>query len=313
MRKIITIIILSFLYQLGSAQDNTNQYNIKQFDFSEVNFDNVNKANLINKLNAIKQLNDSLNGLLQTDSLYQLYLKINSKPTTDFNSWYLSAGPSWSNFSSLNKALENNNYPTIGETGFDLSYVIAFAWKRRNYFHDLNMQFTFGSSEDNDSLEASYSVIDILSYKFGYSIINAKRFDLTPYAGINFRLSNITFENKELIDIPGETDNYTDFTALAFNRSDYRSTTLNKFSIPLDYGVEMNYHIKYSKRNNGITLGARYGQALQFIDGDWKNDGEKLNDLPEINLRESYLTFICRFYWRTPDKNQPYPYSTMYE
>lgn len=312
MRRLLFItLIIFFSNQLISQELPVGT--LKRYNIYNINPDSIDKQNLIKKLNVIKLLNDSLNELLQTDSLYQLYKRVGRISSKDYSSWYLSAGPSWSDLGALNDGLKANSLPELSESRVDISYIVAFFWKRNRFIHDLNMQFTVGNARKQDSLRINYNIQDLISYKFGYSIINSKRLELSPYIGINFRLSEINFENSSITEIPDSLSSFASFTSLAINRFDNQRTELNRFTIPLDYGVELNYHLKYSKWGNGITIGTRFGQTLPFITAPWKNNGTELKDLPEIKLRQSYLSFILRFYWRRNDVDPPYPYSTIFE
>lgn len=279
------------------------------YDLTNIKLDSINKNDLVAKLNRIREINDSINIDLNTDSLYFLYSKLSRVTTKDYSSWYFGIGPSYADLSALNDGLRANNLSPLSETAIGVTYLISFAFQRNRFVHDISMGFAFGSKSNSDGISVDYNLIDLLSYKFGYAIINEKRFNMFPYFGLNPQISTLSFANNNHPKLDESTSSYKDLIGFVVNNPGIGEHYFNRFEFTTDIGLQADYHIKYSKRAGGIMLGLRAGKTFPMIDFSWMNDGKKYENLEEINLRDSYLYFIIKFYWRRHDKNKSYPYS----
>ena len=281
----------------------------KQYNFSKVDLDQVDQSALEEGLKAIKAYNDSINGLFQADSIYQLYLKVNRVATKDYSSWYLGMGPSFGDLSALNRGLRANNLNEINETAFGITYVLSFSYQRNRFMHDFTMGFTFGTASEKDGIKIDYDIIDFFSYKFGYAVVNEKRFGVFPFVGINPQLSNLTVENNNFPDPQDTLSSFGDLIGFIANNPGKNQLYLSRFQFTGEVGIQADYHVKYSKRAGGLILGLRAGQILPGIDFSWRSEGTKYDELEDIQLRDSYVYFIVKFYWRRHKKNEGYPFS----
>lgn len=276
--------------------------------YSEKELNQVNRDDLQKKLEEIRIINDSINKILETDSLLDLYRRASRDTSKAYTSWYLALGPSFGDFGGLNNELNRAGLPELNETSFGFTYILSFAFMKRRFFHDFALGITLGGSNDKDSISLSYNTIDIVNYKLGYSVINAKRFALIPYVGLDLQHSSIYIEN-ERINLPSQQiDNYPDLFATSVNSNPESITELSKTEFMFHYGMEIDYHVKYSKFEEGVILGLRAGGMQPIFDSNWRIDGEKYKQLPDLNLKDTYVQFVLKFYWRNYRK-QINPYS----
>jgi len=285
------------------------QNNEKQYDFSKVDLDQVDQTALENGLKAIRAYNDSINQLFKADSLYQLYQKVNLVATKDYNAWYLGGGPSLADLSALNRGLHNNQLEELNETAFGFTYVLSYAFQRNRFVHDFTSGFTLGSAAEKDGIKIGYNLFDLLAYKFGYAVVNEKRLSIAPFVGINPQFSSLNIENNNFPSPQDSISSFENLIGFVANNPGKNELYLNRFQFTGEVGIQADYHIKYSKRGDGVMLGLRAGQVIPAIDLAWRSEGTKFDELEDIQLRETYLFLVAKFYWRRNKKNEGYPYS----
>lgn len=277
-------------------------------NYTEAELNQIDRDDLYKDLLKIRRVNDSLNDLMKTDSLLNLYNRASKDTSSNYGSWYLAMGPSFGDFGDLNNELQKAGLPTFNETAFGFTYILSFAFSHKRFFHDIAIGFTIGGKNKRDSLSLSYNTFDIINYKFGYSVIDAKRFAVIPYGGLDLQHSTISFEN-EAKSIPDPSfNNYPDLFTTSLLANTGLGTEFTKTELMVNYGVEIDYHVKHRKFGNGVILGLRGGGIAPIISSDWKLEDEKYKSLPDLNLKESYVQFILKFYWRT-SKHPINPYS----
>ena len=289
------LIFTCFMFVYFFAKTQNEEFQRK---YSEKELNQVDRAELYNRLLKARRINDSINEFLRTDSLLNLYNRVSKDTTNAYSSWYLAMGPSFGDFKGLNNELRNSGLPTFNETAFGFTYIISFAFTKNRYFHDIALGFTMGGKNKKDSLSLRYNTVDLINYKFGYEIIKSKRLSFIPYVGIDLQVSNLIFDN-EAKSIPDPNiSNYPDLFYTSLYTNSGTGTEFSKTELIGNFGLEIDYHLKYRKFENGVILGLRGGGMTPLIDSDWKLNGEKYKSLPEVNLKQSYFQLVLKFYWR---------------
>lgn len=279
------------------------------FDMSELDYNKVHMDVLIKKLTRIKHYNDSMMRVIKnknikwrSDSLVQLYDLLNGDITTSYNGYSFFVGQYHSNLSDINAGLKLSGFPTFPEMNFHLTNFLNYTWKRKRFFNEVFMVDGLGRDISKGDINVSYKFKSPFNYTFGYAIIDSKRFQFFPFASLGLQFSTITISNisEKIFDLYGGMFDSIIRTSINYSRGvEYK---LKKIEFVLNYGLEMNYHLFYSKREKGFILGVRAARALPIIGTGWQFEGERRAQFNKVQLNEYYIDVVARFYLRLNGK-----------
>lgn len=275
------------------------------FDFSDLDFRKVKLDILEAKLAKIRAYNDSMmlvikakNIAQRSDSLEQLYDLLNGDISTSYNAYSLFFGQYHSNLGSLNKGLNVSNFPQLENTSYHFTNFFDFTWKRKRCLNELYMIYGIVKDVTMGNVSVSYNYWSPLNYTFGFAVIDSKRLQIFPFAGLSYQSSNIKFSNsfEQLFEL-GSASYDSLLSASNINRRgvDYQ---LKKRELVLNYGLEMDFHLIYSKRKTGVILGVRAGKLQPLLSGGWIFEGKRYSQLSDVTIRDYYIDAVIRIYTR---------------
>lgn len=305
MKNICISIIIFFWYSTSFSQK-FEPDTIERtffFDFESINIDTIDIEKLNKKLQRIKELNDSINTLMKTDSLFQLACYYTNDTTQDYNSWYILVGPAFADIQDLNSSLRSKNLPVLKNMHWNYSYLFAFSYKRKRKINDFYIGFIHGRSEKHENLKIGYSCFNLINYKFGYSIIDSKYIDIYPYAGVDIQFSDFTIDNRYENNPSSDISSFDTLLTFVANNNEGARINFSKPDLLFNYGIELDIHTGYSKRKGGVVFGFRGGRTVPIINTNWRFNHANYTELPPINLRDYYINLVIKFYWKKSNNN----------
>jgi hypothetical protein len=276
-----------------------------EYDFSDLDYRKVKLDELTKKLSIIRNYNDSMmtivrnkNIKLRSDSLEQLYDLLNGDVSTSYNAYSVFGGMYHSKLNALNSGLVKAGLPKLKENSTHFTNFLDYTWKRKRFINDIFMIDGVAQEITKANLTVTYKFRSLLNYSFGYAIIDSKRFQFFPFGCLSFQTSSIKFSNSN--------ETFIGFTSVNFDSLIYGSSfntrgveyELKKQELVLNYGVELDYHLFYSKRKTGIVIGARIANSQPLISNGWKYEGKTYSQLNGVNLKDYYVDFVIRIYSR---------------
>jgi hypothetical protein len=284
-----------------------------EFDFSELDPANVKLDILTKKLAKLKRYNDSLMTLIKkknikerSDSLEQLYHLMVADTSSGYNAYTFFAGQFHSNVTGLNKSLAALGWPKLNAMSFEYTNLFDFTWKRGRIIQDVFISQGAGRAVTKNEVEVSYKYKSLLNYNFGYAIIDSKRIQFYPFAGLSYQTSQLNFTNLSVQAFELGNGSFDSLIVAAKRNKDGVNYQFKKRELILNYGLELDVHVFYSKRKTGFILGVRSGGALPLIGGGWKLDGVKYSQYNSFIVRDYYFDIVLRIYTRLGDRKGKY-------
>jgi hypothetical protein len=145
-----------------------------------------------------------------------------------------------------------------------------------------------------------------LNYNIGYCVVDKKRLQIFPYAGLLYQSAELDFVNTAVqpFDIgAGSYDSLIKAAAVNKKGAEYK---FKKREIVLNYGIELDLHLVYSKRKTGFLIGFRAGGGLPLLSTGWMLDGSRYSQLNSTKIRDYYYDIVLRVYLRRPTRGGPY-------
>jgi hypothetical protein len=279
------------------------------FDMSELDYNKVHMDVLIKKLARIKHYNDSMMRVIKnknikwrSDSLVQLYDLLNGDISTSYNGYSFFVGQYHSNLGDINSGLKLAAFPTFPEMSFHLTNFLNYTWKRKRFFNEVFMVDGLGKDISKGDINVSYKFKSPINYTFGYAILDSKRFQFFPFASLGLQFSSITVSNisEKIFELKaGMFDSVLIASTVYTKGVEYK---LKKQELILNYGLEMNFHLFYSKREKGFILGIRAARAQPLLSTGWQLGGVRYAQFNKVQLKDYYVDVVARFYLRLNGK-----------
>lgn len=276
----------------------------REFNFDSLDLSKVNREELVKKLDKIKAFNDSIyfiqlkrNMDVSSDSLAELYHLISRKASKNYHGFGFAANQGRGYLSRLNDRIK-----AYGGTGLDeVSYgftVFNLNWKRGRRVHEfsfLSVQQIRGTN--NKGVKIDYNSYSPVAYRFGFSLINARWLDVFPFGALRYEGTNISFRNDAELAVPNSAGAYDTLIKYSSSYNSSRDFELKKKSLILDYGLEMDFHLVYSKYGTGLILALRAAKTQSLISGRWTM-GKDNYSVPDIIAREYIFEIALKIYFR---------------
>lgn len=277
-----------FISQLCFCQD---------YDFSGAKSTAADREALLEKIKQERLYFDSIYMARKLDSLELRYNFINTDTSSYFAfTLYLEHIPG--DYGQLLQELQANGFDTSeGATGFGYGFTV----KKRRLIHEFVFNIMWGDkmkSSDNETVQVRGA--SFLSYMFGFDLLNSSKFSLYPFVTLSHQSSELQYKR----DNSGGVS-YNNFLDIP---TDVSEITIRNNMLRAGFGGELDYYLPKSNRKGGVIIGFRYGVNTTLVEGSYKFDDEKIDYDPKISLRDSYFTFVIRFYGRTPFKDEERKY-----
>ena len=287
-----------------------------EFDFSELDPANVKLDVLTRKLAKLKRYNDSLMTLIKnrnikerSDSLEQLYHLMVADTSSGYNAYTFFVGQFNSKVSGLNRSLATQGWPKLNPMSFQYTNLFDFTWKRGRIIQDIFLSQGAGRTVTKSEVEISYKYRSLVNYNFGYAILDKKRIQFFPFAGLSYQSSELNFTNLGVQPFNVGGTSFDSLIVAAKRNRDGVSYQFRKREVILNYGLELDVHVFYSKRRTGFIMGLRSGGALPLIPfkgSSWKLDGVKYPQYDSFIVRNYYFDIVFRVYTRLGDRKGKY-------
>jgi hypothetical protein len=275
----ILLITLLFIFQIRAlqAQDPDHQY-----DFSTIDPTKIDVDKLRSKMDSSFYLYTT-----SVDSISHLVEWVRSKKNIQkYGSLDFGWGLNYSTLEHLNEGLINSGMQTFSEKLYGFHFGVTIRGKRFLFYYGLEDCRKQIVQNNNVKVEVDASSAD---FTFGFDVLNKPRFQFYPNVTLSFQSLELAVYSKDansiVNDIPGLLANYT-------------HTELEKNTIALNYGVQADYHLVYTKRRGGIIIGIRCGLTNDLGKGKWKINNEKSTFQSDDRFRNSYVTAIIKFYMK---------------
>ena len=228
----------------------------KEYDFSTVDIEKI-ETDLVRK-----QL-DSIYRTSGMDSLAQLLdFKRSETYSEKYVSFFIGYQSTRASLNSLNSGLAAFGFDKLSENFGGVPWGFDVRGKRFLF------TYWFAPGIKNQASDGDYTV-EVKGTNFqlglGYDILNLKRLQLYPQ--VAFGLQDFDIEVK----INRAPDYIRTVNDLILNAA---GTSLKKNSFDMSYGLELDYHLLYSKSKGGIIVGLRYGRVVTLADGKFKMANE---------------------------------------
>jgi hypothetical protein len=284
-----------------------------EFDYSELDPTKVRLNVLAYKLRKLKAYNDSMMNIVRmknikerSDSLQELYDLLAGDTTSSYNAYSFFGGAYHSSVSDLNKNLASLGWPKISDMSFHVTGFLDFTWKRRRIINDIFIAQGTAQSVSRKEVSVTYTYMSPLNYNIGYCVVDKKRLQIFPYAGLLYQSAELDFVNTAVqpFDIgAGSYDSLIKAAAVNKKGAEYK---FKKREIVLNYGIELDLHLVYSKRKTGFLIGFRAGGGLPLLSTGWMLDGSRYSQLNSTKIRDYYYDIVLRVYLRRPTRGGPY-------
>lgn len=275
-----------------------------EFDFEELDPKQVNVFRLENRLKRIRAYNDSVMNALRlknikwrSDSLMQLYDLLDTDTTSDYNAYSFFAGVYHSNVSGLNRTLVAAGWPKLNSLAAHYTNIVNYTWKRGRFINEVTIAAGAPVSVSKGDVTITYSYLSPLNYQMGYALLDKKRIQISPFAGLNYQRSDLTFSNSFFSSVEPSKSGYDSLLKAATNNKSGTEFNFRKRELMLDAGLEIDVHVIYSKRKTGFIIGARAGRAVSLLGGDWKLEGTNYPQIG-INIKDYHYELVLRVYSR---------------
>ncbi|MCC6372508.1 MAG: hypothetical protein IT236_16005, partial [Bacteroidia bacterium] len=147
-------------------------------------------------------------------------------------------------------------------------------------------------------ISITYNYKSPINYNLGYCIIDEKRVQLFPYTGLQYQTSSFDLVNnsEQLFDLK----NYKFDTLIKATSANKRGVEYNlkKRELILNYGLELDFHLIYSKRRTGFIIGLRGGGGLPLLSTGWALDGGRYSQFNDLKIKDYYFDVVLRVYLR---------------
>jgi hypothetical protein len=166
---------------------------------------------------------------------------------------------------------------------------IAMSMKRNASIVDFNFfnaTFPNKASNSNTNQEISLSTFEVVQLQYGYAFVNTKSITVYPFAGLGFRVSQITLKNQQLINPSGT------------NISNYVATPTRVLSnsMKASYQLGLGVDIKLGDNKQGdktTFLFTKVGINNAIGDENFKIDDFKYN--PNVKLSMLQVALGLKF------------------
>lgn len=281
-----------------------------EFDFSELEVEKVNLFRLENKLRRIKAYNDSVMAQLRaknirerSDSLLQLYEYLSADSSNDYNAYTFTAGQYHSNVSGFNRTLGNLGWAKLSGLAAQYTNIVDYTWKRGRLVHQVAIIAGAPVSVSKNDVTITYSFLSPLNYWFGYSLIDKRRIQFFPFAGLSYQRSELNFSNSYFYPFEPAKSNYDSLIKAAVNNRRGAEFNFRKRELVLDAGAELDVHVIYSWRKTGFIVGLRAGKVIPLLGGNWKLEGSRYPQIG-VNLRDYHYELVLRIYSRRENNSR---------
>ena len=180
-------------------------------------------------------------------------------------------------FDELNASLAAKGFTTLKDPALRFAFGITNKFERLVVdFTWLSIGFTKKARKGDEKVGTAFS--SGLLFDIGYDFIKSQKFNVYPYAGLSWRISNIEYSK------PAELNpNYTDITDFILNKT-LTSGVSSKFGYQAGLGME--FAFKHTRSSNGGYIlfikagtnraigatrfkieGVRYDPGIEY--GDW--------------------------------------------
>lgn len=283
------------------------------FDFSELDPAKVRLNVLTYKLARLKHYNDSMMNLIRkrnikerSDSLEQLYHLMVADTSSAYNAYSFYAGQYHSNVSGLNKSLASLGWPKIDAMSYHYTNLLDFTWKRGRLMQEVFLSQGAIRSVTKNEVDVSYRYKSPLNYNIGYAIVDVKRVQFYPFAGLSYQSSELNFANVGLTPFELGSYLYDSLITAAQRNKMGAHYEFRKRDLMLNYGAELDLHLFYSKRKTGFIIGLRAGGAMPLLSSGWKLEGTRYSQFNNFNIRDYYFDVVFRIYSRLGDRKGKY-------
>lgn len=275
------------------------------FDFSELDPSQVKIRLLAAKLKRIRMYNDSMMAMVRaknikerSDSLEQLYDLMAGDSSSSYNAYSFFAGRVQSSVNGINAGIGALGFPKFNPVSYHITNFLNFTWKRNHFMNELYLSVGLAQTVSKGDISITYNYKSPVNYNVGYCIVDKKRFQLFPYAGLMYQVSSLDFVNgsEQLFDL--KNHGYDTLLFATTNNKRGVEYNLKKREIVLNYGLEVDFHVAYSKRRTGFIVGLRGGGTLPLLSTGWTLDGGKYDQFNDLKLRNYYIDLVLRLYLR---------------
>jgi hypothetical protein len=230
--------------------------------------------------------------------LEELYDLLAGDSSSSYNAYSFFAGQYHTSVSGLNKGLSAQGFPHIEDNSYHLTNFLNFTWKRKHIMNEIFIANGVSRSVSKGDISVSYGYISPVNYNIGYCVIDKKRIQFFPYAGLLYQSSNLDFINNGLQPFDLGASNYDTLIKSTINKRRGVEYKFVKRELTLNYGCELDFHIVYSKRKTGFILGLRAGGGFPLLSSGWKLDGIKYTQFNDVKVRNYYFDVVLRVYNR---------------
>jgi hypothetical protein len=248
------------------------------YDFSTVDLEKINA-------DAVREQIDSMYRTSGMDSLSQLLSLAHSVTYNEkYVSFIIGYQSSRASLNSLNSGLAALGLNKLSENVGGVPWGFDVRGRR------LLFTYWFAPGIKNRVSNNDYAIeVEGMSFQLGigYDILNFKRVQLYPQLAFGYQSFDIEVHRKNAVnDVITVND-------LVLNPA---GTSMTKNSFDMTYGLELDYHLLYSKANGGIILGLRYGRVVTLAEGPFKINKTKTKFESSDSINESFLAIVVKFY-----------------
>lgn len=261
----------------------------KEYDFSGLNYSTLSVKQLRDKVDSLYYNPTYAQYIARYDSLHQLIEWVNAhyniQHYVSVNAGIVSTS---SRLSELNKAFDIGNFGSVAERMNAFHFSFSIRTKKR-WILGYGVEDAFKQTVKNGDarVEVDGSSFDIY---MGYDILNKPKIQLYPYVSVGF--------NSLEVDLFKKDANSTILTYDGF-LTEFTYTSLERRTTLLNYALQLNYHLLYSKRHGGIILETRYGRNVALGEGKWLINNEKSKFKSDDQFRTSFFLVALKFYLKT--------------
>ncbi|MDJ1496491.1 hypothetical protein QNI19_26380 [Cytophagaceae bacterium DM2B3-1] len=277
MRKTLTICVLFLCCLSGFAQSKPlDQMTIGQIDSVQKSIERK-YAELDSIRNAYKL--DSL-----SYELHKLELEVSGKEK-NYTAFMVFTQTSFNKVSSFNQELQGLGFPTL--TGHSTGIGFGMAIKRKRLLHEGFLVVNFNNKVSKGDDKVWMSGENIFNYQLGFAVLNRKRFQLYPFAGISYGLVSIELRKKR---------NMTDPNSLEGIAQAINEARISKNEIQISTGLQLDYHYSFNNGLSGLIIGLKYGLSRDVLSDNYAANGTKVNYNPDIIYRNTFLALSLKIY-----------------
>jgi hypothetical protein len=250
----------------------------KAYDFSNLDLEKIEPE-------AVRDQIDSIYRTSGIDSLSQLLSLAHSVTYTEkYVSFIIGYQSSSASLSSLNSGLAALGLDKLSENVGGVPWGFDVRGRR------LLFTYWFAPGIKNRVSNDDYSIeVEGMSFQLGigYDILNLKRLQLYPQLAFGHQSFDIEVHRKNAVN---------DVVTVNDLILDPAGTSMTKSSFDMTYGLELDYHLLYSKANGGIILGLRYGRVVTLAEGPFKINKSKTKFESSDSISESFVSIVAKFY-----------------